>query len=168
MPRLAARPTALTLLGALSLLGCPADPVTERQLALEAWTELDTNAETPGTYWYEEHNCPLSLTTGTATVVQVTDGVATLVGSRMVCRADCQPGLERYADLVPATLPELIAACPDGATVEYDEQGVLTFCQLREENCLDACDLGHHIAQWEHGVFDGDATLDQECNPRRP
>ena len=83
----------------------------DRQAALATWRALDDAAETPGVYWYEEHNCPLMSPTGTASVVQVTNGAAALVGRRVVCGSTCEHGIERYGDLVPATLPALIAAC---------------------------------------------------------
>lgn len=165
------------LLALLGLLGCaetsvpPLDAAADgtlpadREAALATWRALDDAAETPGTYWYEEHNCPLMSTTGTASVVQVTNGAATLVGRRVVCRPSCELGLERYGDLVPATLPTLIAACPEGATVELDDDGVLTLCREREAGCFDSCDTGFHVVRWEHGVFEGDATTDEACAP---
>ena len=175
------RPSALAitspLLGLLGLLGCAeasdqrvdASPdgalSADRQAALATWRALDDAAETPGTYWYEEHNCPLMSPTGWASVVQVTNGAAALVGRRVVCGSTCEQGLERYADLVPATLPALIAACPDGATTELDVAGVLTLCRQREAGCFDSCDTGFHVVHWEHGAFDGDATTDEECAP---
>ncbi len=137
----------------------------DRQAALATWRALDDAAETPGTYWYEEHNCPLMLTTGTASVVQVANGAAALVGRRVVCGSTCEQGLERYYDFVPATLPMLIATCPADATVELDVDGVLTLCRQREAGCFDSCDTGFHVVRWGHGVFEGDATTDEECAP---
>jgi hypothetical protein len=177
MTRRSARAITSPLLGLLGLLGCaeasvqPLDAAVDgalpadRQAALAAWRALDDAAETPGVYWYEEHNCPLMFTTGTASVVQVTNGAATLVGRRVVCGSTCEHGLERYGDLVPATLPALIAACPDGATVELDGDGVLTLCWLRAPDCDDSCDTGFHVVRWAHGVFEGDATTNEECAP---
>jgi hypothetical protein len=155
----------LGVFGALCLLGCFADALPEREAALETWAELDAAAETPGTYWYEDHNCHEGWVGGTATVVQVTNGVPSVVGERTVCDENCEPGIGRYEDFLPATLPELIEACSAGSTVDFDANGVLTLCRFRPRGCIDACEFGHHIVQWEHGVFDGDATVDQECEP---
>ncbi|MBK7775030.1 MAG: hypothetical protein IPI43_13010 [Sandaracinaceae bacterium] len=177
MRRRSTRSMTPAVLGLLSMLGCAeatvqrvdasADSATAdvRQAALATWRALDDAAETPGTYWYEEHNCPLMLTTGTASVVQVANGAAALVGRRVVCGSTCEQGLERYYDFVPATLPMLIATCPADATVELDVDGVLTLCRLRAPDCDDSCDTGFHVVHWEHGVFDGDATTDEECAP---
>ncbi|MCA9579007.1 MAG: hypothetical protein KC668_26445 [Myxococcales bacterium] len=177
MTRSSALAITSPLLGLLGMLGCaeasihPLDAAIDgalpdvRQAALASWRALDDAAETPGVYWYEEHNCPLMSPTGTASVVQVTNGAATLVGRRVVCGSTCEHGLERYADLVPATLPALIAACPEGATVELDGDGVLTLCRLRTPDCDDSCDTGFHVVRWAHGVFEGDATTNEECAP---
>ena len=86
MRRRSTRSMTPAVLGLLSMLGCAeatvqrvdasADSATAdvRQAALATWRALDDAAETPGTYWYQEHNCPLMSPTGWASVVQVTNG----------------------------------------------------------------------------------------------
>jgi hypothetical protein len=71
-------------------------PPTAKRPSLRGgrWT---TPPRRPGSYWYEEHNCPLMFTDRDwASVVQVTNGAATLVGRRVVCGSTCEQGLERY------------------------------------------------------------------------
>ncbi|MBK6579948.1 MAG: hypothetical protein IPG17_27955 [Sandaracinaceae bacterium] len=69
-----------------------------------------------------------------------------------------------------------VDASADSATADVRQAALATWRALDDAaetpgtywyapDCDDSCDTGFHVVRWGHGVFEGDATTDEECAP---